>query len=348
MKKFIMAIFILAVSASMALAWEGNEVILDPGTVTTDVSTQSYITVEDMNAALNKKVRQIKRDELQSRNEETDHHFILGHRFEVALGQIRAAMLRMDDSNHKEAYLLGEQNEANTWLLGVLGALATILILAAAFFGFSAVLRAINSLRPGRNEVITSPAASARATSPMAVPVATRQEVITPSPAPPGTPCEQAAPAVREPAIQGLSAEQMDERFQLLTETVVTSARHIIEEVPKATAALVKKLDPMVIKFTDVSGKKVSYTPDIVEEGGVEWYLTPYVPLSVMNKVGDASQISRVRKCSKGDTVSSTRRAIAEYIALTTPDPPTPQNERERQVIALGDHLKATGKLTIE
>jgi hypothetical protein len=126
---------------------------------------------------------------------------------------------------------------------------------------------------------------------------------------------------------------------------VLNEIRDSITQLPSRTAKAVKKLDRMVIEL-DVSGHRVTYTPPIVEEGGVEWYVTLYVPTTNV-AVADPTLITRARMTDKGAVRRATRKVMADYFAATAPGAPAPITQQEIQTIALVNALKVTPELQI-
>jgi len=115
----------------------------------------------------------------------------------------------------------------------------------------------------------------------------------------------------------------------------VNTIREEVLKVPRITAALVKKLDPMVIDLTDVAGHHVIYTPPIVDG----MYVTLHVPSSVSSPAPNLNQIIRTGTTDKSSVRRSTRGILAEYFKNIEPGTPAPTTEQGIQQIALITHL---------
>jgi hypothetical protein len=98
----------------------------------------------------------------------------------------------------------------------------------------------------------------------------------------------------------------------------------------------------MVIELEDVCGRSVKFTPPIVKEGGVELYVSLYVPSTITVSTTDPAKIIRKKMSDKGDIRRSTYSTLKKYFAITAP-----ATEQEKQLVALVTALQASKELVI-
>jgi hypothetical protein len=319
MKKSFLAISFFF--AMFSLAHAGGFGYIEPGSSEPVIvaSDNQLMTANELDAAIESATRKIQGSIKKSRNIEHDHHFISQHENKNHYDALAKQIDGRGRLNVLEHELAKERANNIAWILGGIILLTAIITIVVVILSRR---RSVREIVTAINNNAPVPPVVAPAAPPVAAPVA--------------------APAVA-PAPVDLAEARANDRHEELVNLITNSTRQIIAEVPAA----IRRLEPMIISFTDVSGHSVTYTPPIVNEGGVEMYLTPYVPSSVTLAVANPAQIARVRLTDKGDVRRSTRRALAVYFAATAPGAVPPATEQQRQQIVLVNYLRNTPELVI-